>query len=463
MKRRNVWTGLCIGLSALVCALAPYHAYASSHREAPAISRDPSADNTDVYAWVNKTAHDKLYIVGNWIPLEEPSGGPNFHSFSDNVRYEFNIARGGTSLEEVVSYYVYFRTQRPKRVAVSGKPLPLFGGHQFFSQLSGQKQTYSVLRIKWNKFYGVGQWVVRDKEVAPANIGPRTAAVVYKAVYGHDKYDNNFIKSKFIHKTNEGGQVFAGPRDDPFFVDLGGVFDLANLRAKGTAQDTVSGYNTHSIALEIPTKTLTANGQPPKAGASAAQTLAIWCSSSRRRKTIRYWNGRVRHRGYWVQVSRLGFPLINEAIIGLQDKDRFNASHPAWDAKRFGAYFLNPVIVQNAKAVGILKDITSVGFNRTDILDVVSNKLDLGTGKVVRDIKTVGDVLRVDMGTDSAFPNGRGLKTDVVDILLSYILTKKLSGVGDGVDKNDVPLLNEFPFLALPHDGRDGGHGKVPQ
>lgn len=461
MNRRSFWTGLCAGLAAFAFVLAPAMVQASSHREAPNISRDPSADNTDVYAWAKPNTRDKVYIVGNWIPLEEPAGGPNFHSFSDNVRYEFHIARGATSLLDAVSFYVRFRTKKgPRQAIADNKTYPLIGGHQFFSQISGNEQTYSVWRIDWTGRRGVAKQIITNKPVAPVNIGERTNKFVYKPASG--KYDDAFAKT-FIHTATDGTRVFAGPRDDPFFVDLGGVFDLANLRAKGTAQDTVSGYNCHTIALEIPTNSLTPNGQAPKSGPDADQTLGIWAASSRRRITFRGWGGRTFNYGGWVQVSRLGLPLVNEALIGIQDKDRFNASHPAYDAKRFGAYFLNPVIVQDAKAVGILNDISAVASGRTDILDVITNKLDLSNGNTVRDIKTVGDVLRLDPGTESGFPNGRKLATDITDILLSYILTKSLTGVGDGVDKNDLPMLSEFPFVPLPHEGRTGGHGKIPQ
>jgi len=470
MSNRKFWI-LLAGLAAMVLAV-PAQVMASSHREAPMIANDPAADNTDVYAWMNKGAGDKVYIIGNWNTLEEPAGGPNYHKFSDNVRYEFHVARGNKDLFDKVTYYVRFRTtpkfplhpRSKKRVAlgqgkdIDKKTLDLIGGHQFFSQISGQTQTYSVWKINWTSRYrGRATRIVNNKPVAPVNIGPRTNALVYQTA----KYDDAFTQ-KFIHTGSDGTRVFAGPRTDVFFVDLGATFDLANLRpifAKDLKadppQDHVANKNTHTIALEIPSKNLTANGQAPTAGKSVDQTLGIWAASSRRRITFRGWGGRRFDFGGWVQVSRLGFPLVNEAVIGLQDKDRFNASHPAYDVPRFGSYILNPVIVQDAEFVGIYGKLKATAtdalkFNRTDI---VTDVLNLGYNIP---LSASGDVLRLDMGVDSGFPNGRKLGTDVVDLIVTYFLTQSLNvpptGI-DGVDKPAVAPTTSFPFMPVPREG----------
>ncbi len=431
-------------------------AFASSHREAPAIAYDAAADNTDVYAWVNPGARDKLYILANYIPLEEPSGGPNFHTFSDDVRYTIHVARGADSLNDVVRYHVQFSSTPIQYVDPADLNAALGGGKEFFSQLSGVAQSYSV--TKWEN--GTTTTIATDVAVAPVNIGPRTQAVVH----GGAAYDDTFAAG-FIEDMGAEGRVFAGPRDDGFYVDLGGVFDLANLRAAGAAQDGVSGFNTHTIALEIPTTQVTFDGNAPTAGVSAENTLGVWASAERRKTTIRRFDGSSRSFGPWVQVSRLGLPLVNEALIGLQDKDKFNASHPSGDAANFGAYFLNPVVVRDAEAVGIYTalgaDPTPFKSGRTDILDIISLN---GGG---RTINTVGDVLRVDLGVDSQFPNGRAIpgsaanqeQVDVTDTLLTVILSGGAIAVSDGVDYNDKDFLTTFPFLALPHEGRSEGHG----
>jgi len=464
-----------LALSAL--ALAAGRAQASSHREAPAISNDPAADNTDVYAWVSPGSHDKLYVLANWIPLEEPAGGPNFHSFSDDVLYEIHIARGDRSLDDAFTYQFRFRTAPIQRVDPADLAAAPGGGKEFFSQLTGAfNQTYTATKITYAGGRARARVIAQDVPVAPPRIGPRTQQVANAlglAPYTSPVYDDAFA-STFVRTMGAGGdegRVFAGPRDDAFYVDLGGIFDLANLRPKGTAQDGVAGYNTHAIAIEIPTQLLTADGNPPGNTPGDETTLGIWSSSSRKKVSILRRDGSTRSEGPWVQVSRLGLPLVNEAIIGYQDKDYYNRTYPKYDVGNFGAYFLNPVIVRDAEAVGIYQalgvDPTPFKSNRTDILDVINLK-DIPTpGAHQIPLSATGDVLRVDMATDSAFPNGRPLvpgtnreQADVTDVLLSLLLTKLQAPISDGVDYNDATFLPEFPFLALPWQGFDQGHGK---
>jgi hypothetical protein len=458
-----------------LCALAASTASASSHREAPSIANDPAADNTDVYAWVSKGSHDKLYLVANWIPLEEPAGGPNFHQFDENVRYEIHLARGGKSLDDAIVYYVYFETKKPARVKDEDIAFneELFNGIQFFAQIAAAppQQTYKVVKIE----NGREKVIAKDIPVAPANIGPRTDAVVYGL---SGTYDDAFAAT-FIKEMTGGGRVFAGPRDDAFYVDLGGAFDLANITSgRDNPTDGVAGFNTHTIALEIPTKELTGTGKAPTAGASDEQTLGVWAASSRRAVTILR-QGEPLIFGPWVQVSRLGLPLINEVMIGLQDKDKYNRTQPRDDLDNFAPYFLHPVIVRNADAVGIYDELgvddATVEFlkhgpdgaGRFDIIDAINIK-DFPEDDA-HSIETIGDVLRVDLGIDSAFPNGRPLidganpnqeQADVTDVLLTLLLAANTVPVGDNVNGNDKDLLKQFPYLALPHQGFDEGHGE---
>jgi Domain of unknown function (DUF4331) len=464
MKTHKLLVGT---LAALGFASVTSLASASSHREAPSISNDPAADNTDLWAWVSPGSHDKLYVVASYNPLEEPSGGPNFHKFSDDVLYEVHIARGNASLDDVVTYQIRFKSSQIGRVDAADLSKPLGGGKEFFSQLSGQTQTYDIWKIS-AKSSGKGsgrEIVAKDVPVAPVNIGPRTSAIAYKSPY------NDAFAASFIRPLGAAGRVFAGPRDDGFYVDLGRTFDLANL-LDGAATDGVAGFNCHTIALEIPTSELTETQQPPTAGVSDAQTLGVWASASRPRVTIRGNGGNDFEIGDWVQVSRLGLPLVNEALIGIQDKDKFNRTRPNKDVERFGAYFLNPVIVRDAEAVGIY---TALGVPQSTVDALKSNRLDIietinlkASGHNIP-LTATGDVLRVDMGTDSGFPNGRPItggsapnkeQADVTDVLLSVILAKGTLPVGDGVNSNDKPYLTTFPFLALPWEGFSQGHGK---
>jgi hypothetical protein len=234
--------------------------------------------------------------------------------------------------------------------------------------------------------------------------------------------------------------------------------------------------------IEIPTTALTASGSAPTAGASEAQTLGIWASASRRQISIRLRYGYTYNFGPWIQVSRLGLPLINEAVIGLQDKDRWNYDRPINEAYYF-PYFLNPIIVRDAEVVGFygntgqlgaqgLTNATPYKTGRTDIVNTV-NLNNAATGLPLHNIaigpQTTGDVLRVDMGIDSGFPNGRSLVNattnkegaDVTDVILSLFLAGLSKPVTDGVDYNDKALPQAFPWLALPWEGYGQGHGKT--
>ncbi len=467
MKLRHIVAG---ALSGLCLMGAVKVASASSHREAPAIGFDPAADNTDTWAWVNDGAHDKLTVVAAYNPLEEPSGGPNYHEFSDDVLYEIHITRGNKSLADVVTYQIQFSSTDYPYVNPADLNAPLGGGKEFFSQLSGRTQTYWITRLDTNPKNGKVRKTVLGQglKVAPVNIGPNTN----KVVYGTEKYDDAFA-AKFIHNLgfNGGaGKVFAGPRDDGFYVDIGRIFDLANL-LQGTPRDNVAGYNCHAIALEIPTASLTEDGKPPAAGASDKNTIGVWASASRRQVRVLHKGPGESNFGSWVQVSRLGLPLINEAVIGLQDKDKFNRTKPAKDVKNFGAYFLNPVVVRDAEAVGIYKAlgvpqdvVNSLKSNRLDIIETINLK---ASGHNIP-LEATGDVLRVDLGLDSRFPNGRPIpygaapnkeQADVTDVLLSVLLSKGTVAVSDGAQANDKPYLASFPYLALPHEGFSGGHG----
>jgi hypothetical protein len=468
MKLRHLIAG---SVSALALIGSASIASASSHREAPAIGFDPAADNTDVWAWVNDGAHDKLTIVAAYNPLEEPSGGPNYNQFSDDVLYEIHVTRGNKSLADAVTYQIQFSSTDIPYVDPANLTAPLGGGKEFFSQLSGRKQTYWLTKLDHDAKGNVTRRTVlgQGMPVAPTNIGPNTNAVVYQTKAYDDAFTGKFINNLGFNGSE--GRVFAGPRDDGFYVDIGRIFDLANLLA-GTPKDNVAGYNCHAIALEIPTASLTADGQPPKAGASDDNTIGVWASASRRQVRVMHRGGGESNFGSWVQVSRLGLPLVNEALIGLQDKDKYNRTKPATDVKNFGAYFLNPVVVRDAEAVGIYKAlgvpqdvVDSLKSNRLDIIDTINLK---ASGHNIG-LDATGDVLRVDLGLDSRFPNGRPIpygaapnkeQADVTDVLLSVILAKGTLTVSDGAQANDVPYAKDFPYLALPHEGFSDGHGK---
>jgi hypothetical protein len=482
MKKLTSWMSAALAAATVTGFTAI--AAASSHREAPAIAEDPSADNTDVYAWVQG---QNLIIIANYIPLEEPAGGPNFHKFSDDVLYEIHLARGGSDLKDALTYQFRFRTTPIQRMnPAADPPIPApAGGLEFFSQLSGQSQSYTVTRIQGNNT----QVLAQNVRVAPPNIGPRTNAVAYTIPDG-TSYEQFFVDNAgttvITSLGNGQGRVFAGPRDDGFYVDLGGVFDLAGLRSLlGNPVDNVAKYNTHTIALEIPL-TVANGGNPITPGASNEQTVGIWASASRRQVRILRKNGDDDHVGPWRQVSRLGLPLINEAVIGLQDKDKYNRTKPQNDLSNFGAYILNPIIVRDAEAVGFYGaggplepcippgGLAELKQNRLDIVTLaiqLQNVPAAGDHTGAEAITWIGDVLAVDLGVASGFPNGRPIlpgtnteQADVTDVELGLLLCKNNPAVfggviPDGASSNDATFKNAFPFLASPWEGFANGHG----
>lgn len=473
IKTRPKIAGILAAIPAVACvtlAGGMRDAQASSHREAPLISEDPAADNTDLFAWTTPGTHDNLTIVANWIPLEEPSGGPNFYKFSDQVAYELHISRGN-SLANVVAYTFSFTTAPIPYVAPDDLSAPLGGGKEFFAQLTGYfAQTLTVTK----SVNGVRTVIAKDVPVAPPRIGPRTSAVLGQSGGYDDAFAATFIRP--LGPNGSEGRVWAGPRDDGFFVDLGGTFDLANMRPRGIAQDGLAGFNIHSIVIEIPTTLLTGNGQPPGTTPGLDTTLGIWAAASRPTTTTHNPDGTDDISDTVQQVSRLGFPLINEAVIGLQDKDRWNRQRPDNDVPDYGAYYLNPVVVRDAEAVGQYSpcgpnalpstcqlagiDPTPYKTNRNDIIEV-ANLVNIPTmGAHPYDISAIGDVLRVDMAFNSGFPNGRLLADDVTDVILTLFLSGFSRPFTDGVDRNDKPFLASLPYQALPWSGYNEGHGR---
>ena len=472
MMKRNTWTSAA--LAALTILGTAGTAMASSHSEAPAIGEDPRADNTDLYAWVEG---GNLVILANYIPLEEPAAGPNFHKFSDDVLYEVHIARGAASLNDKLTYQIRFKSSAYPQVDPANLQLPVGGGKEFFSQLAGSKQMYTVTKLVNG---GSPTVIVQDAPVAPANVGPRTNQFAYQIPMGKT-YEQFFVDeagTSYIRQLANGaeGRVFAGPRDDGFSVDLGAVFDLAGLETVlgGTPYDNVSGYNVHTIALEVPLQVANGGTAVTPGTANDNQTIGVWASASRRKTRILRKKEDADNFGPWVQVSRLGLPLINEAVVGLQDKDKYNRTHPKDDVANFGAYILNPVIVRDAEFAGFYDTggplaacgpVDGLKSNRTDIIDIISLN---GAGG--HNITAIGDVLRVDLGLPSAFPNGRKVnkgtatEEDVTDVELSLLLCKLAFGVNvsDGANTNDAVFKSTFPYLAPPWEGASRGKGEAP-
>src|SRR5262249_51604238 len=337
-----------------MCQMRP--GTASSHREAPLISQDPMADNTDVYAFRSPDRPDTVTIVANYIPLESPAGGPNFPAFDDTVAYEINIDNDGDA-EEDLTYQFRFETETrdPDSFLYNTGPITSLNDPAW-----NRPQTYSVTLIRHGRGRSKQSELLGTRlPTPPDNIGPRSTP------------NYSALADAAVATLPGGIKAFAGQRDDPFFVDLGSVFDLAGLRPFNAAhliplppapgRDAVARYNTHTIAIQIPIRQIVQAGHP---------TIGIYASASRQKVRVLREDGTSDGRGPFVQVSRLGEPLINEAIIPLGRKDFWNRVDPEDDGQ-FETFYTNPEL---ARLENLLygSALTPVDVsNRTDLVAVL--------------------------------------------------------------------------------------------
>ncbi|MGH9858340.1 MAG: DUF4331 family protein, partial [Acidobacteriota bacterium] len=296
-------------------------------------------------------------------------------------------------------------------------------------------------------------------------------------------YNKAFVQS-FICDMGSEGRAFVGVMDDAYQLDEKGIFDILNLAGlpggrKTPGEDVFAGFNLNVMALEVPTETVLGGTIPHNGTCGDDSLVSVWASASRRRNRTLTRSGVDKETGPWVQVGRQGLPLVNAGLIGVQDQTKYLRTTPLTDVANFASYFLNPILVRDVEFLGIYRalgvpqsTVDSLKTNRVDILKVI-NLDDIpaaGCHHVPIEAGKTGDVLRVDVATDSQFPNGRKIgggatpkdtQSDVSDVLISLILTgDPAAGLGDGVNQNDRPYLTEFPFYALPHQGLNGGHGK---
>jgi hypothetical protein len=407
---------------------------ASSHREAPLIAEDQTADNTDLWAYRSPDAPNSLTVIANWIPAEDTAAGPNWYRFSERARYAINIDRNGDARPDV-TYRFRFKNR---------------DGALF---LGNTVQDYVVTRVK-----NGDEDVVARGVTPPNNIGPRTTP------------NYRQLAQNGVFNLSGGGKVFAGQRKDAFYADIGAIFDLVAIR-KGTGnmgggKDFFAGYAVHGIALQIPISQLD----------DRDHVVGVWATTERPQMKIRSWRSKgIRHYSQereWTQVSRLGNPLINEVIIPTKLKDRWNSLSPATDAQ-FVQYYRTPLL---AAVINQLYGLGVPETNRDDLVQVLLT----GVPGLNNTGPKLADMLRVNLsippsanpnrlgvfgGDVAGFPNGRRLIDDVVDIA-ERAVAGKLKGhpagdlLGDGVDSSDVPFLNMFPYEADPPSGFDNVKGQ---
>lgn len=285
---------------------------ASSHREAPLISADPAADNTDTYAFVDPNDRDMVTLIANYIPFQSPDGGPNFYRFDPNVVYQIHVDNNGDAVEDV-TFEWRFTTEVRNRATFLYNTGPV---ENLFSENLNVRQFYSLTRIDGPRRGGARTLLSGRLPVPPPNIGPRSTPG-YNPLFGG------------IQGVADGMRVFAGQRDEGFYVDLG-IFDLLGV-GSGTVQDSTAGFNVSTLAIQVPIRRLTRNGSVPTSPSDPNAIIGVWATASRFATTTRTAGGES-HAGDLVQVSRLGNPLVNEAVIDLARKDAFNGLEPTGDA-----------------------------------------------------------------------------------------------------------------------------------
>ncbi len=446
----------------------------SSHREAPAISKDPVADNTDLYAFVSPDDPSTVTIISNYLPLEAPFGGPNFFEFGEDVRYSIYIDNDADGVPEI-AYEFTFTTEvrNPNTFLYNTGPITDIASPNW-----NRRQFYTVTRV----VNGKRQVLAEGLACPPCNIGPASTPN-YEAV-----------AAQAIHRVRGGHTVFAGQRLEGFYVDLGAVFDLGDLRpfqnlhiaqmAAAAGVDGTSGFGVHSIAIKIPKTALTSTGASPTDPAKASSVIGVWAAASRRRAEVLEPGGRRQGVGPWVQVSRLGNPLFNEVIVPMGEKDRWN-SLPAAEDVQFLDYVRHPELARLLPGLypGVFPNLAGLSAARADLVAILLTGLPSGVVPGFQNYTgpTYADQLRLNLavpparqpnplglvGGDAAgFPNGRRVFDDVVSVELraiagatyplvhpSYTPDAAASLLTDGLGPNATRFRSAFPYLATPLSG----------
>ena len=495
LKRKNLWLASMISGLVLAGAYAP--AQASSHREAPFITKSPKVDGTDFYMFRSYEANRANYVtmIANYQPFQDPQGGPNFYQFDENALYEIHIDNTGDGKDDLTFQFRFKNTSKKTALTIGGKSvlIPLINS----STISGKnpaslnvRETFTVDMVKGDRRTGArtrlaavtGGATEFDKPVD--NIGDKTfgSATAYETYANQHIYDISF-------GSCGNGRVFVGQRKEPFYIAVGKIFDLFNLNPLGPEvsgnKNDLEGKNVSSIIVEAPIACLTNGTEPVIGGYTTASVRQGRLINGAPGQGL---NMASKEGGAWAQVSRVGMPLVNEVIIGLEDKDKFNASKPVDDVKNFADYVTNPVLpavietlFPTAKA--------PTNFPRTDLLAAfitgiagVNQPAAAGKAEMLRLNTSIAptaqgsqNALGVAGGDTAGFPNGRRPGDDIVDVSVRVAMGALcvLTGTGDtlkvgckpsdapagglpftdGVRKTAADFKATFPYLNTPLPG----------
>ncbi|GAA1919839.1 DUF4331 domain-containing protein [Nocardioides lentus] len=457
----------------------------SSHREAPEISQDPAADNTDVYAFVSPDKPDTVTIIANFLPLQQPYGGPNFYEFSDDVRYRIHISNQGTAQGDLIYEFLFETTVRnPDSFLYNTGPIETLDSENW-----NRPQTYTITKIENGRRSVLG----RGLPVPPVNVGPRSTPN-----YGE--------LARSARRLRNRTWFFAGQRADAFNVDLGSIFDLGALRPFNEAHlipmaamdgvNSVQATNVHSIAMQVPIDMITRFKNQPTNRFSPHATVGVWATASRRQSRMQDpATGTSVGTGPWVQVSRLGNPLVNEVLIPMGQKDRWNAGRPAADAA-FREYVDSPELARLLPVLypDVFPNLAAYDKPRADLNAILHTGIPRGVVPEFQNFTgaTQADMLRLNVaipptqpedqnpfgvvgGDLAGFPNGRRVNDDIVGIELravagvtiplvdpEYTPDETASQLTDGT-QSAAPGTDSFPYLQDPSGGYQTRPGTVDE
>ena len=500
-------------LMAVAAASVAGGALASSHREAPFITTRPKVDGTDFYMFNSYEPGRAGYVtlIANYLPLQDPQGGPNYFFLDDNALYEISIDNTGSGVADLTFQFRFTTTTKGLAVTAGTKtiPVPLINIGPVSATSSASQnvsQSFTLTLVKGDRRTGDAM-PITNATTGSASFAKPLDNIGAKSIAAYAAYAATFIYPITIPGCSMPGKVFVGQRQDPFFLDLGGTFDLVNYKYPVTqlvpadtsprnfGTNSLAGYNVTSLALEIPAGCLTSGSSNPIIGAYTTASLRQAdvlnpvpqsANSAASVGAVTTPTGPELAGGAWLQVSRLGMPLVNELVIGLPDKDRFNASSPAQDAQ-FADYVTNPSLPVLLQALfGSAGVVAPNVYPRTDLEAVFltgvaglnqpanvvpAEELRLNTSTAVTPLASQND-LGVIGGDVSGFPNGRRPMDDVVDITLRAAMgvllmpydgsakdpdpasdVSRQLGYTDGVQANPANFLPAFPYVNTPIGG----------
>jgi hypothetical protein len=449
----------------------------SSHREAPEISKDPVADSTDLYAFVSPDSPETVTILANYIPVQEPGGGPNFYEFGDDVLYEINIDNTGSGTA-AISYQFRFTTMvtNPDTFLYNTGPIGSLTDPNW-----NRRQVYSVTKVT-----PAGSTLLAlGLPCPPCNIGPRSTPNYSK------------LSAAAVTRLSSGEILFAGQRAEGFFVDLGAIFDLGDLRPFQNLHviptnptpgvNTLAAKNVHSIAIQVPITALTANNAMPTGFADPNAVIGVWTAAHRQKVRMIAGEGQTAETGPFTQVSRLGNPLVNEVVVPMSKKDYWNSEPPANDSQ-FAPKVLDPELAGLLPVLypKVFPNLAAYKKPRNDLLAIFHTGIPSGIVPGFQNFgggKVQADELRLNMaiaptakpnnmgvlgGDLQGFPNGRRPMDDVVTIEIkavagatiplvdkSFTPDGAVTKLTEGIGPEPSAFQPAFPYLADPHDGYD--------